>query len=117
LEFLANENFPLHSIKILREKGYQIKSVAEEHQGASDLDILIKAHKENLIIITFDRDYGELIFKNREVKPAGIIYLRFIPETKDEPAQILQEVFKNKSIQLLKKFTVVEKDRVRQRIL
>jgi predicted nuclease of predicted toxin-antitoxin system len=58
LKFLANENIPLHTIKTLREKGYNVISVAEENQGAADVDVLYRAHHENLIIITFDRDYG-----------------------------------------------------------
>jgi predicted nuclease of predicted toxin-antitoxin system len=117
LVFLANENIPQNCLRILKERGFKIRSVAEENRGATDLEILVKAHEENLIIITFDRDYGELIFANKEVKPPGIIYLRFIPENKDEITKTLEEVFKNKSIQLLNKFTVVEKDRVRQRTL
>jgi len=117
LNFIANENFPLSSIEILRESGLRIISVAQELQGAHDLDILRKANKEDLIIITFDKDYGELIFGKKEVKPKGVIYLKFVPEDRYEPAEVLQKVLKNKSIQLQGKFTVVEKDRVRQRIL
>lgn len=117
MKFLANENFPLSSITVLRNSGFDVLSVAEELPGATDLKILRKANQENLIIVTFDRDYGELIYRNKEVRPKGVIYLRFIPKTKNEPAEILNEVFKNKSIQLSGKFTVVERDRVRQRTL
>ena len=61
--FLANENFPRPSIIILREKGFSISSVQEEFQGISDEEVIKIAVEKKLIILTFDRDYGELIFK------------------------------------------------------
>lgn len=52
MDFLANENFPLFSIKLLRDVGYNVASVIRETPGAKDLDILKRAHKENRIILT-----------------------------------------------------------------
>jgi len=42
---------------------------------------------EDRIILTFDRDYGDLLFKRRLAPPAGVIYLRFDPATPLEPAE------------------------------
>jgi predicted nuclease of predicted toxin-antitoxin system len=61
--FLANENFPRPSTIILRENGFIIKSVQEDYSGISDLEVMKIALELNLIILTFDSDYGELIFK------------------------------------------------------
>ena len=61
--FLANENFPRPSILLLREQGHTILSIQELYPGWSDREVLQKASSENLVILTFDRDYGELIFR------------------------------------------------------
>ena len=63
MEFLANENFPLFSIKLLRNAGYNVASVIEETPGAKDLDILKRARRENRIVLGYNNfkiDYEEV---------------------------------------------------------
>jgi predicted nuclease of predicted toxin-antitoxin system len=62
MNFLANENFPLFSIRLLRTAGYNVASVIEDTPGAKDHDVLKRAQKEARILLTFDRDYGELVY-------------------------------------------------------
>ena len=85
--------------------------------GVLRLDILKRAHKENRIVLTFDRDYGELIYRHGLFIPNGVVYFRFDPATPEEPAEILSKVLKEGKVSILRKFTVIERDRVRQRIL
>lgn len=59
--FLANENFPRPSIKLLRGKGIFVKSIQEEFPGVPDKEVMDLANELNLIILTFDSDYGEII--------------------------------------------------------
>jgi predicted nuclease of predicted toxin-antitoxin system len=53
MQFLANENFPLLSIKILRGAGHDIISVLEDTPGAKDIEVLSRAQRETRIILTF----------------------------------------------------------------
>jgi predicted nuclease of predicted toxin-antitoxin system len=64
MDFLANENFPLLSVRLLREAGHHVASIIQESPGSKDEDILARANTESLIILTFDRDYGELIYRH-----------------------------------------------------
>ena len=117
MDFLANENFPLTSIRILRQAGHHVVSIIQEAPGSKDEDILARAHAENLVVLTFDRDYGELIFRHKDALPAGVIYLRFAPSTPAEPGEILLNIIENKSLSLIARFTIVERGRIRQRTL
>lgn len=63
MRFLANENFPVPSIRQLREAGYDIAAVIEDNRGCDDKTVMSRAVAEERIIITFDRDYGELIYR------------------------------------------------------
>lgn len=76
MKFLANENFPFPSINALRQKGYDVLSISESNFGISDLEVLNIAIKENRIILTFDKDYGEIIFKYKVEKKPSVIYFR-----------------------------------------
>ena len=59
---LANENFPAPSIQLLRERGYDVAAVAERGGSMADSEIMALAKADARLIVTFDRDYGELIF-------------------------------------------------------
>lgn len=117
MDFLANENFPLLSIRVLRNAGHNVAGVIEETRGAKDLDILKRAHGEKRIVLTFDRDYGELIFQHRSFIPLGVVYFRFDPSTPEEPAKILLKILEEGKVSVLGKFTVVERGGIRQRTL
>lgn len=117
MDFLANENFPLSSIRLLREAGHHVVSIIQEAPGSKDEDILRRAHTEKLIILTFDRDYGELIYRHHAFPPAGVVYFRFAPATPAEPSQILINLINEVHLILKDKFTIIERGRVRQRSL
>ena len=117
MEFLANENFPLLSVMLLRNAGYRVVSIAQESPGITDFEVLTRAHEENMVILTFDRDYGELIYKNRVLLPAGVVYFRFGPATPAEPADILIKLIGRTDLSIIGQFTILERGRLRQRSL
>jgi predicted nuclease of predicted toxin-antitoxin system len=117
MNFLANENFPLLSVRLLREAGHRVVSIIQEAPGSKDEDILKRAYTERLIILTFDRDYGELIYRRKDLTPAGVVYFRFGPATPSEPAEILINIMDRADLSVIDKFTIVERGRVRQRAL
>jgi predicted nuclease of predicted toxin-antitoxin system len=117
MDFLANENFPLSSVRLLREAGHRVVSILQEAPGSKDEDILKRACTEGLVILTFDRDYGELIYRHQDLTPAGVVYFRFGPVTPSEPADILRNIIDRADLSVIGKFTIVERGRVRQRAL
>jgi predicted nuclease of predicted toxin-antitoxin system len=117
MRFLANENFPLLSVRILRQAELEVASVTEDSPGIEDSEVLARAADEERVILTFDRDYGELIYRWRLRSPKGVIYLRFRPHTREEPASILLNLLQTEGLQFQERFTVVEGDRIRQRPL
>ena len=115
--FLANENFPLPSIRLLRQAGYEVAAIMEDSPGASDEVVLARAAREQRIILTFDRDYGELIYRLRLPPPQGLAYFRLDPLSPIEPAQILLRLLSDSNVALEGKFTVIERPALRQRPL
>ena len=116
LRLLANENIPLASVRELLKAGHDVVSVAELAPGIPDEEVLRIARQENRIIVTFDRDYGELIFRRRLRAPAGILYLRFLPTGPGEVAAYLSGLIGD-GIGLEGRFTTADRSRVRQRRL
>lgn len=122
MRFLADENFPLPSVLRLRDAGYDVATTVP---GTPDSSVLERAQAEGRLVITFDRDFGELIFYRGPgvisyggtIASPGVIFLRFVPSDPTEPAAILERVLAAPSVTLDGYFTVVERDHVRQRAL
>jgi len=115
--FLANENFPLKSMRILRLEGHDVRAVIEDMPGSRDSEVLERAFREKRVLLTFDRDYGELIFRRRMPAPSGVVYFRFDPLTPEEPAEQIIRLIDLPGIILEGRFTMFERKRVRQRML
>lgn len=115
MKFLANENVPLLSVKILEENGYDIISVGRDFAGYLDHEVMELAMKENRTIITFDRDYGELIFKKGYKPDEGVIYIRWDNYKPNEPGEYLIELFEHRNIDYKRTLTVISENSIRQR--
>jgi predicted nuclease of predicted toxin-antitoxin system len=63
LRFLANENFPGDAVKALTRIGHDVAWILKAAPGSSDEEVLKRAMEEERILITFDKDFGELAFK------------------------------------------------------
>ena len=115
MKLLANENFPYKSIYYLKEKGFDIISIGMDNPSITDADIMKIAIKEERTILTFDRDYGELIFRQNYKPQKGVVYLRLDKYQPHEPGLIIEEIITNKKIDLNRALTVVDKNGIRQR--
>ncbi len=111
--FLADENIPLYVVKQLRKEGCKIISVAEEFAGSSDEKILELSSRNKWVIITFDKDFGELIYKQKSSKPYGIILLRVTPKSPEYILQLLKWLLLQVNISFEGNFVVMNKDKVR----
>lgn len=114
MKLLANENIPYESIFYLRDKGYDVLSVGMDFSGTKDSDIMKIAIDEERIILTFDRDYGELIFRLHYKPTKGVVYMRLSEYNPGEPGMIIDELLQS-NIDLNQALTVIDHGGVRQR--
>lgn len=84
---LANENVPRPALLALRAAGVDVEAVAERMPMASDTAVLQHAARTGRWLVTFDRDYGELVFARKVGAPPAIVYLRQGPYAPGWPAE------------------------------
>ena len=77
MRLLANENVPLEAVEVLRSAGHDIEWIRLLAPGSSDEEVLRRGVSENRVLVTFDKDFGELVFQRRLPSPPGIILFRF----------------------------------------
>ena len=114
MKFLANENFPKASFDILLEEGYDIEHIGETNPSVSDEEVMKIAQEEGRIIITFDSDYGELVFK-MGIPTVGVVFLRIKDFPPELPAQLIMDLIQMEEVFIEGYFTVLDEGRLRQR--
>jgi len=114
MNFISNENFPFPSVKLLRDSGHSIISITEEMPGISDLEALKVAKENQRIILTFDKDYGEIIFNKGIKNPPSVIFFRYKGNDPLFAGNFLKKLF-DRQIDLSDAFTVIEEKGIRQK--
>ncbi|MDX1973986.1 MAG: DUF5615 family PIN-like protein [Candidatus Sumerlaeia bacterium] len=96
----------------LREHGHEVYSVHDEAPGITDLQVLAKASDEGWILITNDRDFGDLVFRERRAHH-GVILLRLSDERADCKIATIASLIEGYGSQLPHRFVVVSENAVR----
>ena len=112
MRFLVDECTGSLVAKWLKENGHEVFSVYDEARGATDDDILMKAFAENWILLTNDKNFGELVF--REHRPHhGVIFLRLEDERSASKIAALEKLIQRFENRLRDTFVVVTDTQVR----
>lgn len=101
-------------LKRLRELGHDVLAIAELDPRASDLKILELARKEDRIIITLDKDFGELVFHEKRAH-AGVLLLRMEDARGAEKADLMEEIIQRFGSMLAGSFVVYQSGLLRFR--
>lgn len=115
LKFLANENIPFDSVMYLRMRGFDILSIGSDYAGISDEEVMRISIKEERVIITYDSDYGELIFKHGYKPRAGVVFIRNQPIDSSEAGKTIERLLISKKLSFHDCLTVVDLNSIRQR--
>lgn len=112
MRFLVDECAGSKVAKWLRDTNYEVFSVFDQMRGMTDDEILAKAADENWILITNDKDFGEMIFRERRTHH-GIIFLRLNDERAANKIQVLEKLLENYAEKLPEQFITVTETKVR----
>ena len=116
MKFLADENVERAIVALLRSEGHDVLYVAEQVTGIDDDAVLAEANAEDRILITNDKDFGELVFLSGRAT-AGILLLRLGRERTADKLVSLRRLFAQHTDSLRDHFTVVGVNRIRRRPL
>ncbi len=116
LRVIANENIAGSLIRELRQRGHDIISVRELMPAGTDEEVLAKAHAESRIVLTHDKDFGELAFGWGLPSESGIILLRLSGSSPSHDNQRAIQALESRE-DWTGHFAVVTEDRIRMRPL
>lgn len=113
---LADENVPRAVLDRLRADGWSVAAIAELAQGDSDAQVMARADYDSRVLITQDRDFGELAIA-RGLPVRGVVLLELERLSLSSQAERASVVLSERRNALIGFFTVVEPARVRRRPL
>jgi predicted nuclease of predicted toxin-antitoxin system len=116
MRFIANENVAGTVIIELRDRGHDVLAVKDSMQGKNDDVILAIAQAEQRIVVTHDKDFGELAFREGLPSASGVILLRLSGSGPDIDNRRVLEVIESRT-DWEGHFSVVTDDRIRMRPL
>jgi predicted nuclease of predicted toxin-antitoxin system len=116
MKFLVDENMDAAIVDRLRQEGYQALYVAEMKPGIYDDEVLALANHEGAILITADKDFGEIVFRLRYLT-TGIILIRLGGLSISAKSDILAMTIQEHKSELSFAFTVVAPTSIRIRKL
>jgi predicted nuclease of predicted toxin-antitoxin system len=112
VRLLADENFPGEAIELLRAGGHDVVWIRTDAPGSSDPKVLSRAVAEDRILLTFDKDFGELAFRARLPASSGIILFRISPSSPEHVSRVAAATLASRT-DWAGSFAVVEDDRIR----
>lgn len=83
MRITVDENIPRELVSWLRNHGFDVLSIRETAKGSRDSDILRWAMETERVVITLDKDFGELVFR-RLIRSAGVILVRYKASSANE---------------------------------
>ena len=114
MRFIVDESTGTAVVKYLRNVSYDVLAVAETMPQADDPYILAQAVSERRILVTNDKDFGELVFRSRQAHH-GVVLLRLHDESSANRVRVMKATLEQYADRLVGHFTVATEGGVRIR--
>ncbi len=114
--FVADESVDFNLIRCMRDKGLSVTSILEEFASIKDNLVLKLAVEKNAILVTEDKDFGELVFKFK-LPHSGILLLRIEDMPLEQKNELVFHFITKFSTNIYKNFAVIKQGKLRIRKL
>ena len=112
MRFLADESCDFAVVRALRTEGFDVLSIAEASAGADDQRVIELALGERRILLTEDKDFGQLVFAAGS-KSLGVVLIRFPARARSAVGPRMLELVRKHADRLTGSFVVLQPERIR----
>jgi len=116
MKLLADANVETAIVEWLRSRGHDVLWAAQLSSSIPDDDLLNRASTEERVVLTHDRDFGDLVFR-RGLSHSGIVLMRFRAPLQTERLALFQTHWPLIENRASGQFIVVSDKRIRIRAL
>ncbi len=112
MRFLADESCDFAVVKALRKAGHDVKAISEMSPGISDEEVAMLSVDEMRILITEDKDFGQMIYAKSQAS-AGVIFIRFPASASLSMPDMIVRLADEHGDRLHRRFVVVRPAQIR----
>jgi predicted nuclease of predicted toxin-antitoxin system len=112
MRFLADESCDFSVVRALRSAEHDVVAIAEVSPRADDDDVRERAVRDERILVTEDKDFGQLVYASMR-RTGGVIFIRFPARARRELAQMVVDLVRERGERLVGSFTVIQPGRIR----
>ena len=112
MKFLADESVDFPIVKLLRENNFEVDYIAEIKPGITDKQVINLANQKKRILITADKDFGEIVFRQRKISSGIVLYRLSGLANKEKSEKILSLIYEHQS-SIEGNFTVITQKQIR----
>jgi predicted nuclease of predicted toxin-antitoxin system len=116
VRWLADECVDSGLVSHLRAAGHDVAYMTEIAPAISDAEVLARAHAEDRLLLTEDKDFGDLVFRRGQTVPA-VVLLRVDAAMHELKKNRLDAAIDRYGEKLRGRYTVVEESKIRARPL
>jgi len=109
-QIVADESVDFRIVLQLRKIGLDVFSIIESTPSVNDIEVLSIAFQNKALLVTEDKDFGELIFRLR-MEHCGVLLVRIIEN--DIKINTVVETIKNNFEELKNNFSVIKNETIR----
>jgi predicted nuclease of predicted toxin-antitoxin system len=114
VNLVADEGVERHIVAQLRQDGHDVLYIAEMEPSISDDRVLNRANAQGALLLTEDKDFGELVFRQRLVH-TGVVLIRLAGLSSQMKVVRVSAVFRDHAAELSGAFSVISPGMVRIR--
>ena len=112
MRFLADESCDFAVVRALRAAGHDVLAVAEAERGADDRRVIELARSDSRLLLTEDRDFGQLVFAAAKMS-SGVLFVRYPALARGELTPAILKIVAERGDSLYGAFVVVAPRRIR----
>jgi predicted nuclease of predicted toxin-antitoxin system len=106
VKIVADENIDNKLIGLLRESTFEVVSIREREPSTKDTHVLFLANLNNALLITEDKDFGDLVFAKRQAH-FGVLLIRLQGLSRDRQISNVIDLIITRKESLLHSFSVL----------
>jgi predicted nuclease of predicted toxin-antitoxin system len=114
MKLLIDESVDRQIVERLRQDGHDVLYVAEIDPGISDDAVLINANNAGALLLTADKDFGELVFRRQQIN-SGVLLIRLAGLSLDSKAELVVAALRDHENELSGAFSVLSPGMIRIR--
>lgn len=115
MNLLADESIDRQIVERLRHDGHEVLYIAEVEPSISDNAVFDRANEKAALLVTGDKDFGELVFRENRLISDGVVLVRLAGLSPDKKAEIVSDAVRLHEAEFPHHFSVIAPGKIRIR--